>query len=205
MAKQLKRSPEHLTAEECEDTVELELSAEQMSRLSRAEAAIAVHSPIPANSPTANSPMSDSPMANSPMSNSLPVPLAARSVATPRKDEPGGWRAITAYVTVASALSGGIAYLATIPPQSVAVGSNAVVRSIATVATGTAAPQAVDNRPVRFTNPFDTTEVFEFPAGTSETEARQAVADLLLQRAHDRQKSWSRISYQRRKTAAQTG
>ena len=37
-----------------------------------------------------------------------------------------------------------------------------------------------------FTNPFDPSEVFEFPAGTSETEAHDAVADLLLQRARER-------------------
>ena len=45
-------------------------------------------------------------------------------------------------------------------------------------------PQAI---PVRFRNPFDTSEVFEFPPGTSETEARDAVADLLLKRAQQRQ------------------
>ena len=41
--------------------------------------------------------------------------------------------------------------------------------------------------PVRFANPFDTSEIFEFPAGTTETEAREAVADFLLERAMNRQ------------------
>jgi hypothetical protein len=41
--------------------------------------------------------------------------------------------------------------------------------------------------PVRFANPFDANEVFEFPAGTTETEAREAVADFLLERAMNRQ------------------
>jgi hypothetical protein len=41
--------------------------------------------------------------------------------------------------------------------------------------------------PVRFTNPFDTSEVFEFPPGTSETAARDAVAAFLIQRARERQ------------------
>jgi hypothetical protein len=41
--------------------------------------------------------------------------------------------------------------------------------------------------PVRFVNPFDRTEVFEFPPGTSKTDARDAVASLLMQRAHERQ------------------
>jgi hypothetical protein len=35
-------------------------------------------------------------------------------------------------------------------------------------------------------NPFDATEVFEFPAGTGKTEAREAVAKRLLERARDR-------------------
>lgn len=37
--------------------------------------------------------------------------------------------------------------------------------------------------PVRFTNPFDKTEVFDFPPGTTRAEAREAVAQLLLERA----------------------
>jgi hypothetical protein len=35
-------------------------------------------------------------------------------------------------------------------------------------------------------NPFDATEVFEFPAETTKTEAREAMAELLLKRARDR-------------------
>jgi len=40
---------------------------------------------------------------------------------------------------------------------------------------------------LKFRNPFDAAEVFEFPTGTSQTEARQAVAQFLLQRACERQ------------------
>jgi len=40
--------------------------------------------------------------------------------------------------------------------------------------------------PVRFVNPFDRSEVFEFPAGTSRTEARDAVAGILENRARAR-------------------
>jgi hypothetical protein len=40
--------------------------------------------------------------------------------------------------------------------------------------------------PVRFSNPFDASEVFEFPPGTSDEQARQSVATILLQRARDR-------------------
>jgi hypothetical protein len=42
-------------------------------------------------------------------------------------------------------------------------------------------------RPVRFRNPFDSNEVFEFPPGTPYTEARDAVAAKLLKRAQERQ------------------
>jgi hypothetical protein len=42
--------------------------------------------------------------------------------------------------------------------------------------------------PVRFGNPFDASEVFEFPPGTSVDQARQSVAAMLLQRARDRQR-----------------
>jgi hypothetical protein len=49
-----------------------------------------------------------------------------------------------------------------------------------------ALPPAESPQRVRFTNPFDAAEVFEFPPGTSDTEAHDAVADWLLQRASDR-------------------
>ena len=40
--------------------------------------------------------------------------------------------------------------------------------------------------PVRFANPFDPAEVFEFPPGTSPEYAREAVAEFLIDRARDR-------------------
>jgi len=44
--------------------------------------------------------------------------------------------------------------------------------------------------------------VFEFPAGTSETEAREAVAEQLLQRARDRRSHGGGIKHAgRRRTA----
>ncbi|HEY0685020.1 MAG TPA: hypothetical protein VGD45_21960 [Steroidobacter sp.] len=47
--------------------------------------------------------------------------------------------------------------------------------------------QVAKDQPVRFSNPFDKNEVFEFPAGTTETEARDAVAAVLMERAMSRQ------------------
>ncbi|MDB6090470.1 MAG: hypothetical protein JWN85_3254 [Gammaproteobacteria bacterium] len=73
-----------------------------------------------------------------------------------------------------------------------AVDRNPPAPAIAIKASGSAAPAAPlltesDSQPVRFKNPFDRSEVFEFPPGTSDAEARQEVANLLLQRAHERQ------------------
>jgi hypothetical protein len=46
---------------------------------------------------------------------------------------------------------------------------------------------------VRVINPFDATEVFEFPIGTSDAEGRDKVAQILLQRARERRSQWERI------------
>ena len=48
------------------------------------------------------------------------------------------------------------------------------------------APPTDQPATVRFVNPFDKKEVFEFPPGTSQADARDAVADLLAERARDR-------------------
>jgi hypothetical protein len=37
--------------------------------------------------------------------------------------------------------------------------------------------------PVRVANPFDASEIFEFPSGTSEADAREAIAGFLMERA----------------------
>jgi hypothetical protein len=49
------------------------------------------------------------------------------------------------------------------------------------------------NHAVHLVNPFDAAEVFEFPAGTSAAESREQVAQILLQRARERQIRWERI------------
>jgi hypothetical protein len=55
-----------------------------------------------------------------------------------------------------------------------------------------------EGKPVRFANPFDPKEVFEFPAGTSEAEARDAVAEMLMERAMERQRRFdARVSSNR--------
>jgi hypothetical protein len=56
-----------------------------------------------------------------------------------------------------------------------------------TAPSGTGRSAESADSPVRFSNPFDVSEVFEFPPGTNDEQARQSVAAILLQRARDRQ------------------
>jgi hypothetical protein len=81
-------------------------------------------------------------------------------------------------------LLGGAAYLASSRERPVHVAQQIV--SHAPPAEGAPAVPAEAATPVRFPNPFDASEVFEFPAGTSEADAHDAVAKLLLKRARDR-------------------
>ena len=39
------------------------------------------------------------------------------------------------------------------------------------------------DEPLRVANPFDASEIFEFPAGTSEADAHEAIAGFLIERA----------------------
>jgi hypothetical protein len=52
---------------------------------------------------------------------------------------------------------------------------------------------------VRVRNPFDRHEVFEFPAGTSKAEARDAVAKLLMDRAMERRSLYTSTSLPKRR------
>jgi len=64
----------------------------------------------------------------------------------------------------------------------------------------TAERLVVDEPPVRVSNPFDKSEVFEFPAGTTEQEAHDAVADMLFQRAAERQALYDAKHSKRRRS-----
>ena len=64
-----------------------------------------------------------------------------------------------------------------------------------------AATAPSDSEVVLIKNPFDRTESFEFPPGTSQAQAREAVAKLLMERAHDRQPLLAEVSHHRVATA----
>jgi len=99
------------------------------------------------------------------------------------------WLAVAVQIVGATLLSGGIVYLATSPSQLVRAGTEALAQSV-TPQVAPAAPPPAQN-PVQYRNPFDPAEVFEFPPGTTEISARQAVAEALMQRARDRQQLWA--------------
>ncbi len=61
-------------------------------------------------------------------------------------------------------------------------------------------PAPVAQEPVLLKNPFDRKEVFEFPPGTTEAEARDAVAKVLFERAQSRGPDVLKLRY--RKTHA---
>jgi hypothetical protein len=111
-------------------------------------------------------------------------------------------------------LLGGLTYLATgrarhpIPiPIAIAIGADSGSRPTTAPEAPTLAPEptpsATPDVPVRFKNPFDASEVFEFPAGTSRTEVRNAVAEVLSQRARERQSLFAKSPRRNTKTADQ--
>jgi hypothetical protein len=62
----------------------------------------------------------------------------------------------------------------------------AVIKAAPVAELAPAAAAEPQGEPLRIKNAFDATEVFEFPSGTAESEARAAVAELLLSRARER-------------------
>jgi hypothetical protein len=90
---------------------------------------------------------------------------------------------------------------ATAPP------SPSPLLAAAAMAAAAASPAPSTDQPatVRFVNPFDKKEVFEFPPGTSQPDARDAVADLLAERARDRGSQLVKTPRRNGKTAADSG
>ena len=132
----------------------------------------------------------------------------SQGVATVRPDEPHPMSSVPGYENFASRRVARIDLVCNVTCAVAALGISAVFlwpasnrhqhtpAAISTVALVTVtppgpevtapAPAEPQDPPVRIKNAFDSTEVFEFPHGTTESEAREAVAALLLSRAHDR-------------------
>ena len=180
-----------------EETIELEFSAEQMLALTQAVAA--------SQSPPGLAPSTLAP--------STPAPISFRAEPSPKERPagvpPGGaspkaqWRrpGVAALLGISAALAsvGGVTYWAKARPPPVHLAAD--IRPVSTPPEAPAPVQSLaDATPVRFTNPFDRAEVFEFPAGTRDTEARDAVAALLLDRARERQGSSAQVARKNEKS-----
>ena len=157
------------------DTIEMELSAEQLFALTQAVA--------PDKSELVAAPPPEAAQA-------VPTVRAAEvAAAVPESSPAPRGRPVASIVTIAAAAIAVsvVAYLATTrKPPPLHVAARTVSVSPAPEPAAQPAPQSV---PVIFRNPFDAAEVFEFPSGTSKTEARDAVAQILLERARERQMS----------------
>lgn len=149
------------TDEGAHNTIEMELSTAEVRALS----CPAVDGP----SPTPPAP--------------TPAPSASSALAPAHRRVPrvGG---IVGIAIIAAAL-GGAAYFSA---NRRAPAAPVLAKETTSIATPTATPEPqVQGPPVTFKNPFDASEVFEFPPGTTQLEARQKVAELLSQRALERQ------------------
>ena len=156
-----------------EDTIELMLSPEQMRVLSDAATADAAGAATPASPPQASV-----------------RPTISTKGASPKATQPRHWPAggVAAIVGVTVVLGTLVALGAIAQRTSERKHLAAAVPAPTPVAATPVAPQPppAPGEPVRFKNPFDHSEVFEFPPGTSPAEARQAVAELLMERARGR-------------------
>lgn len=95
--------------------------------------------------------------------------------------QPKPFELILSLSGAALALLGVVAYL-----NASALPSRSAQAPNASVSAEMPAPEAAQDLPVRIANPFDPEEVFEFPAGTSEAAARDAAAEILMERARSR-------------------
>ena len=156
--------------EDDEDTIELELTAEEMQNLSRAAKQ--------ARDSTAEYEIIGSaaaaPAAKKTSFRLWPVALAIAVVGV-----------ATAVVWRPGVSHRGVLRAAPAPaPDSTPQAASKP--AVPVVAEEAPAPQEPPAPPVRVKNPFDPKEIFEFPAGTTKAEARKIVSELLLQRAVNR-------------------
>jgi hypothetical protein len=187
---------------EDDDTIEMELSESAMRMLS--EAAVLAEQSCPSPNPA---PPNLAPALKDPEERAGPeerADAAVRDVAGERAlREPRPAMStlrlaiLLSAVAVASALLTAVTYFATtrtVRPDPVAASVVSSLPAPAIVAPPLSpppppAPSTEPAEPVRFANPFDRKEVFEFPAGTSKADARNAVAELLYERAQERRDS----------------
>jgi hypothetical protein len=173
-----------------DDTIELQLTPEQLLGLSQAAESAASASPEPVAMAVAPSHVPMTPTFNAgsalpaaqPFIKDLPLIRPPRWHQSPLAKMTANTLLFVAFVWWS------VSQLAGQPQAHPQLAAAAAVRPIAVVAP--AAVAAPPPAPVQVVNPFDRTEVFQFPAGTSAAESRDKVAQILLQRAHERQSHW---------------
>jgi hypothetical protein len=131
----------------------------------------------------------------------LALSRAAEARATAAPDESGHVLSVSEYKNFASARTARIDFVCNVTFAVAVLGiaalflwpashrhppAPAVTSTAPLPAVTPARPAEPHGAPVRIKNAFDAAEVFEFPHGTTESEAREAVAELLLSRARDR-------------------
>ena len=165
-----------------DETIELELTAEQLLELSQAEQ---VSEPVARPQISAVTEPGRIPPASSSLQLLFKVSPSRRIHSwyqTPIAKMAG---ATLAYVALAWLCASELAVQSE-PPATAAARPTVVIHRPALI-TSSSKPA------VQVVNPFDATEVFEFPAGSSAAEDREKVAQILLQRARERQSQWEHI------------
>jgi hypothetical protein len=171
----------YFDADPDEDTIEMVLTPADVRLLARAaeeqqrEASVAESTPPP---PTTDSTLPSMPSQTTSTHNSASLARGALA---------GVAGALVIVVAIASVSTARLTTAAkpSPPPETRKV----VAAAVATPPPATpepSQPAVAQAQPLRYKNPFDKSEVFEFPAGTTLEEARASVADLLRQRAQDR-------------------
>ncbi len=165
-----------------DDTIELELTSEQLLDLARAAE---VPEPLaPAQIAGGAGP--------GPIATAFPAAPALLKVRDSSRDRPSYRKtivkmagAILAYAAFAwwSALH----FAAQPQPAAIAEAKPTVIIPRPVLIESPAKPA------VRVVNPFDASEVFEFPSATTPAQGREKVAQTLLQRARERQSQWIRV------------
>jgi hypothetical protein len=153
-----------------EDTIELELSPQDLLALSR-----------PSEEESA-----PAPLVEAMLTSAEPAVAEVSSIArdTPRMDRWPLARVVGILGIAAAVMALGSAVHRAVVGRSV---TTAAINPSRPAAATTRQPAEAISPVVQIRNPFDASEVFEFSPGTSEAEARQSVAKILLQRARDRQ------------------
>ncbi len=169
-----------------DDTIELQLTAEQL--LDLWHAAEAAERTTPAQMPAVVEPGPVSPALSSPQ----PLFKVNSTSSSPRWQwTPTAKVAATVVAYAAFAWWSASEFAKELQPRPHVVAKPIVAIPRAAVAATSSAPD------VQIVNPFDATEVFQFPPGSSKDESREKVAQILLQRARERQGQWIRPDSER--------